>query len=94
MLPEGSPAVDSWTLSGALLYTVELAVSGEPGATVTASVSGAERARAELDDSGHAVLTVSSNVVEMFFGRTLDLRYIAGDEIGPATSLPLRDLFA
>lgn len=67
-------------------------MAGEPGATVSACIE-SECVQGELDDTGRVTATVSSNALAVLFGRTLDLRYVSGDDTGPVTSISLRSLF-
>jgi hypothetical protein len=67
-----------------LITEVRLNVSGSPGATVQALTCGSVRDSTVLDENGRGSLVVRPTLVQLLRDTRIELRYIAGDEVGAA----------
>jgi len=45
-----------------------------------------------LDDAGNGTLTLNPSLLDVVLNPTVGFQYVAGDAVGPATSVPLSDL--
>jgi len=92
--PSGAPAIAGSSSSGSAEVALFLEIAGTPGATVQVRVRGTIVATATVEGSGTTTVTVHPSAHDIETNARVEVRYVAGDRLGPPAARALADLIA
>ena len=96
-LPSGAPTITGSSASVSPAtgeVTLSIEVSGTPGATVQVRIRGSVVDATTVGDSGAATLILQPSGQDVATNARIEVRYAAGDRLGPPSGAFLSDLLA